>query len=161
MPTPGFRRRSYVPRFFEIIAAGIAWLLYRVRRGGTENFPATGGVLLIANHLSYIDPVVLQLACPRPIRFIGYKGLKDQLFFRWVFRLSGAIPISQTSSMEGTRLAIKALQAGEVVAIFPEGHISRTGQLMPIMRGFEVVARKAGVPIIPAFIDGVWGSVFS
>ena len=161
MATPGFRRRSYVPRFFEIIAAGIARMLYRVRQGGTENFPSTGGVLLIANHLSYIDPIVLQLACPRPIRFMGYKGLKDRWFFRWVFKLSGVIPISRTSSMEGTRLAIKALQAGEVVAIFPEGHISRTGQLMPIMRGFEVVARKAGVPIVPAFIDGVWGSVFS
>jgi acyl-[acyl-carrier-protein]-phospholipid O-acyltransferase/long-chain-fatty-acid--[acyl-carrier-protein] ligase len=63
--------------------------------------------------------------------------------------------------MEGMRQIIKALHAGEVVAIFPEGHISRTGQLMPIKRGFEIAARKAEVPVLPAFIDGVWGSVFS
>ncbi|MDB6168573.1 MAG: AMP-dependent synthetase and ligase [Verrucomicrobia bacterium] len=161
MPTPGFRRRSYVPFFFEVIASAVARLLYRVRQGGTEFFPRTGGVLLIANHLSYVDPVVLQLACPRPIRFVGYKGLQENRFFEWVFRLSGSIPISRGSPTEGMRRAIRALQAGEVVAIFPEGHISRTGQLMPIMRGFEVVARKAGVPVLPAFIDGVWGSVFS
>ena len=161
MLTPGFRRRSYVPRFFEVIAATIARLLYRVRFDGAGHIPATGGVLLIANHLSYVDPVVLQLACPRPIRFMGYEGLRENVFFDWVFRLSGAISISRTNATDGMRRAIKALQAGEVVAIFPEGHISRTGQLMPIMRGFEIAARKAGVPVVPAFIDGVWGSVFS
>lgn len=161
MVVPGFRRRSYVPRFLEFFAVLIARMLYRVRSGGAEQFPAGGGVLLIANHLSYIDPVVLQLACPRPIRFLGYKGLLEHPFFEWVFRMSGAIPISRESSTDGLRRAIKALQAGEVVAIFPEGHISRTGQLMPIMRGFEIAARKAGVPVVPAFIDGVWGSVFS
>lgn len=161
MLPPGLRRRSYVPRFLEVIAAAIARTLYRVRHDGTEHFPATGGVLLIANHLSYVDPIVLQLACPRPIRFLGYQGLRNNFFFDWVFRLSGAIEISRTSSTDGIRRAIKALQAGEVVAIFPEGHISRTGQLMPIMRGFEVAARKARAPVVPAFIDGVWGSVFS
>ncbi len=161
MRTPGFRRRSYLPRVLELIAATVARLLYRVRSNGAEHIPATGGVLLIANHLSYVDPVVLQLACPRPIRFMGFQGLQDQTFFDWVFRLSGAIPISRLHSTEGMRRTIKALRAGEVVAIFPEGHISRTGQLMPIMRGFEVAARRAGVPVVPAFIDGVWGSVFS
>jgi acyl-[acyl-carrier-protein]-phospholipid O-acyltransferase/long-chain-fatty-acid--[acyl-carrier-protein] ligase len=161
MLSPGFRRRSYVPRFFEVIALAVARLLYRVRSGGAALIPPTGGVLLIANHLSYVDPVVLQLACPRPIRFLGYEGLQENLFFDWVFRLSGCIPISRASSTDGLRRAIKALQAGEVVAIFPEGHISRTGQLMPLMRGFEIAARRAGVPVVPAFIDGVWGSVFS
>jgi len=161
MLTPGLRRRSYVPRLIEIIAVAIARVLYRVRAGGVEHVPATGGVLLIVNHLSYIDPVVLQLACPRPIRFLGYQGLRENILFDWAFRLSGSIPISRTNSTDGIRRVIKALQSGEVVAIFAEGHISRTGQLMAIKRGFEIAARKAAVPVVPAFIDGVWGSVFS
>nr|MBP9912465.1 1-acyl-sn-glycerol-3-phosphate acyltransferase [Opitutaceae bacterium] len=161
MPTPLIKRRSYLPAFWEIIAATVARLLYRVRYHGAEGIPATGGVLLVANHLSYVDPVVLQMACPRPIRFIGHKSLRENGFFDWVFRLSGVIPIASKNPTDAMRRAIRALEAGEVVAIFPEGHISRTGQLMAIQRGFEVIARRAQVPVVPAFIDGVWGSVFS
>ena len=125
MPPQLPRRRSYLPVLLEFVAANLARVLYRVRSRGTEHLPATGGVLLIVNHLSYIDPVVLQVACPRPIRFIGYKGLRTNPFFDWAFRMSGALSISATSPAEGLRQAIKALRAGEVVAIFPEGHISR------------------------------------
>ena len=154
-------KRSYLPRVVEFIAATIARMLYRVRSFDPTHIPAQGGVLIVANHLSYVDPVLLQLACPRPIRFMGYKGLRVHWFFDLVFRWSGAIPVSSDSATEGMRLALKALQAGEVVAVFPEGHISRTGQLMTIKRGFEVLARRANVPVVPAFIDGIWGSVFS
>jgi 1-acyl-sn-glycerol-3-phosphate acyltransferase len=154
-------KRSYLPAVLEVIAAFIARLLYRVRFRGAEHIPAKGGAIIIANHLSYVDPVVLQLACPRPIRFIGHKSLRENAFFDWVFRMSGAIAISSQSPTDAMRRAIKAAESGEIVAIFPEGHISRTGQLMAIQRGFEVIARRAGVPIIPAFIDGVWGSLFS
>ncbi len=154
-------RRSYLPVFWEVIASLIARLLYRVRFRGHEHIPAKGGAVIIANHLSYVDPVLLQLACPRPIRFIGHKSLRSNRFFDWVFRLSGALTISAGKPAEAIRLAIKAVEAGEIVAVFPEGQISRTGQLMGIRRGFEVIARKANVPIIPAYIDGVWGSVFS
>lgn len=154
-------RRSYLPVFWEVIASLIARLLYRVRFRGHEHIPATGGAVIIANHLSYVDPVLLQLACPRPIRFIGHKSLRSNRFFDWVFRQSGALTISAGKPAEAIRLAIKAVEAGEIVAVFPEGQISRTGQLMGIRRGFEVIARKANVPIIPAYIDGVWGSVFS
>ena len=154
-------RRSYLPVFWEVIASIIARLLYRVRSRGHEHIPAKGGAVIIANHLSYVDPVLLQLACPRPIRFIGHKSLRSNRFFDWVFRLSGALTISAGKPAEAIRLAIKAVEAGEIVAVFPEGQISRTGQLMAIRRGFEVIARKANAPIIPVYIDGVWGSVFS
>jgi acyl-[acyl-carrier-protein]-phospholipid O-acyltransferase/long-chain-fatty-acid--[acyl-carrier-protein] ligase len=155
------RRLSYVPAIFEYPVRVAARLLYRVTSRGGEKIPATGGVLLIVNHLSYVDPLLLQLACPRPIRFIGYKGLRENPFFDWGFKVAGILSISSANASEGMRAAIKALAAGEVVAIFPEGHISRTGQLMAIQRGFEVIARRANVPVVPAFIDGVWGSVFS
>lgn len=154
-------RRSYLPHLLEILAAAVARILYRVRCSGAAHIPREGGVLLVANHLSYVDPILLQLTCPRPIRFMGYQGLRAHWFFDWVFRLSGAIPVAQERPAEGMKLALKALQAGEVVAVFPEGHISRTGQFMALKRGYEVLARRAQVPVLPAFIDGIWGSVFS
>lgn len=161
MPLPLMTKRSYLPLPLEMIASVIARILYRVRFSGAEKIPREGGVLLIANHLSYVDPILLQLACPRPIRFMGYKGLRSHWFFDLAFRLSGALAISSDSPSDGIRKGIKALKRGEVLAVFPEGHISRTGQFMALKRGFELLARKANVPVIPAFMDGIWGSVFS
>ena len=161
MSTPNFRRRSYLPFFLELIARVIARTLYRVRTSGLENIPSSGGVLLIANHISYVDVVVLQLVCPRPIRFVGHQGLTRNGFFNWVFEVSGSIPISMEQPAQGMRAAIKALRSGEMVCICPEGHISRTGQLMEIQRGFTVMARQAGVPVVAAAHDGLWGSIFS
>ncbi|MBC7368973.1 MAG: AMP-binding protein [Undibacterium sp.] len=161
MLTPAFRRRSHLPFFLELIASMIARLLYRVRTSGADHLPSTGGVLLLTNHISYVDVVVLQLACPRPIRFVGYQGLTRNVFFNWVFKVSGSIPISAVQPRAGMKAAIAALKAGEVVCVCPEGHISRTGQLMAIQRGFEVMARQAEVPVVAAAIDGLWGSVFS
>jgi len=161
MPRSFFRRRTCLPFHLEVLARVITRLLYRVRTSGAENIPATGGVLLIANHISYVDVVVLQLACPRPIRFLAQKGLRRNWFFDWAFERGGCIDFSDRQPLEGMRAGVRALRRGEVVCIFPEGHISRTGQLMEIRKGFEVMARQAGVPVVPAALDGLWGSVFS
>jgi acyl-[acyl-carrier-protein]-phospholipid O-acyltransferase/long-chain-fatty-acid--[acyl-carrier-protein] ligase len=161
MTPPTFHRRSYLPYLLELVGIAIARVLYRVRSSGAGNIPASGGVLLIANHLSYVDVVVLQLACPRRVRFVGFQGLQRHWFFDLVLRWSGTIPISARHPTEGMKAAVRTLRAGELVCVFPEGHISRTGQLMRIMRGFEVMARHANVPVVPAAIDGLWGSVFS
>ncbi len=161
MATPLFPRRSYLPYPVELLAAMAARVLYRVRFSGAEQIPATGGALLIANHLSYVDPIVLQLACPRRIRFVGFHGLRNHWFFDLCLRWSGALLISERRPSDGIKGAIRAVQAGELVCVFPEGHISRTGQLMEIKRGFELIARHANVPVIPAAIDGLWGSIFS
>ena len=155
------RRLSYLPWPLEVAVRAVCRLLYRVRVTGQADFPREGGVLLIANHLSYADVVVLQLASPRPLRFIGYRGREGNGFFDGVFRLAGVIAISSERPAEAIKLAIHALQRGEVVAVFPEGMISRTGQLMKIERGFEVIARKSGAAVVPAAIDGLWGSIFS
>jgi acyl-[acyl-carrier-protein]-phospholipid O-acyltransferase/long-chain-fatty-acid--[acyl-carrier-protein] ligase len=139
----------------------IARCLYRVTTLGAERLPE-GGALLVANHLSYVDVIVLQLSCPRPIRFVGHEWLpRVSWFFNWVYRLSGTIPVSPDNALATTRRVVEALKRGEYVLIFPEGAISRTGQLMKIERGFELMARKAGVPVVPVFHDGLWGSVFS
>jgi len=136
-------------------------MLYRVRSSGSQHVPEQGGVLLIANHLSYVDGLVLQLACSRPIRFVVFQGFQTQSFIdRWL-RRNRAIWISSRHPSAGIKEATRALAAGDVVCVFPEGRISRTGQLMEIQRGFEIMARRAVVPVVPAAIDGLWGSVFS
>ena len=161
MPNPLFRRRTYLPLHLELISHLIVRFLYRVRTSGLENLPRTGGVLLISNHITYVDVVVLQLACPRPIRFIGHKGLRRNRFFNWSFDVTGSIDFEPDHPADGMRAAVEALNRGEVVCMCPEGHISRTGQLMKIHSGFEVIARQANVPVMPASIDGLWGSIFS
>jgi acyl-[acyl-carrier-protein]-phospholipid O-acyltransferase/long-chain-fatty-acid--[acyl-carrier-protein] ligase len=161
MPFPLFRRRSYFPNYIDLPARVIARLLYRVRSRGADNVPATGGVLLIANHISYVDPLVLQLACRRPIRFMAFKGLRRHAFFNWCFDQSGCIDVAADSPIEGVRAAVQALKRGEVVCVFPEGHISRAGQLLEIKKGFELIARQAKAPVVPVAIDGLWGSIFS
>ena len=148
MSNPVLRRRSYLPLLLELIARVIARMLYRVRTSGADGIPATGGVLLIANHISYVDVVVLQLACPRPIRYVGHWGLRRTPFFQWCFHISGAIPISSEHPLEGMRAAVRALKAGELVCVCPEGHISRTGQIdgVRLLIYHSAVARFARRP---------------
>ena len=155
------RRRSHLPRWLEFLVGGLAFALYRVRSRGAAHLPARGGAVLIANHLSYVDVVALQMASPRPLRFVGYRGDEASGFFDWIFRQAGVIPISARHPTRGFRRAVHALRAGEVLCVFPEGSISRTGQLMRLQRGFAAMAAAAGVPVIPAAVDGLWGSIFS
>ncbi|MEO7599184.1 MAG: AMP-binding protein [Opitutus sp.] len=161
MTNPVFRRRSYLPYLAEVAATLVARLLYRVRCSGADAIPLSGGCLLIANHLSYVDGIILQLVCPRKIRFVGFHGLRAQSFLDLALRWSGAISISSRRPADGLKAAVRALGAGELVCVFPEGRISRTGQLMEIKRGFAVIVKRAHVPLIPAAIDGLWGSIFS
>lgn len=162
MSDPVTFRRSHLPWWLEKLAAPVARLLYRVRSSGGEVLDGPGGKLVLANHLSYVDAVVLQLASPRPLRFVGYAELpKMNWFFRWVFASSQTIPVSASGALDATRRVVAALKEGEIVVVFPEGAISRTGQLMKLERGFELMARKAEVPVVPVAHDGLWGSVFS
>lgn len=135
-------------------------LFYRVKVKGREQVPA-GGALVLCNHLSYVDAVVLQIASPRPLRFVAFAGFARSPTVRFLFRALGVIPVAPNKPLKGIRLAVEAMQRGELVCVFPEGAISRTGQLMVFKRGFETMARQARAAVVPAFIDGLWGSVFS
>lgn len=161
MAIPASYRRSRLLWLLEFTVGVAAVVLYRVRVIGRENLPEKGGVLILPNHLSYIDAVIMQLASKRRLRFVAHHKLKYHWFFEWAIRVSGAIVLSPQHKLSGTRRVLEALKAGEAVCMFPEGEISRTGQLMEIQREFEVIARKAAVPVVPVAHDGIWGSVFT
>jgi len=145
------------------------WLLtrtvYRLRVVGLENVPKTGGALLVCNHLSFIDWLLLLAAQPRFIRFLIYAPYANLWGFRHLLRWARVIPIDGSGGpraiLKALRAASDALAAGELVCIFAEGTVSRTGFLLPFHRGFEQILKRAPVPIVPVCLDQVWGSVFS
>jgi acyl-[acyl-carrier-protein]-phospholipid O-acyltransferase/long-chain-fatty-acid--[acyl-carrier-protein] ligase len=147
----------------------VLWLLthtlYRIRVVGSDNMPAKGGVLLACNHLSFVDAMLLLASCERPIRFIIHKDIYRLVWVRPFARLLGCIPIAAQMRprelLHALSTAAEAIRAGDVVCIFGEGQISRIGQLLPFARGMERIMRGQEAPIVPACLDGVWGSLFS
>jgi acyl-[acyl-carrier-protein]-phospholipid O-acyltransferase/long-chain-fatty-acid--[acyl-carrier-protein] ligase len=158
MPTP--LGHSIREKSFRWVASILARAIYRIRRFGLENLPP-GGFLLLPNHMSYVDAVVLQLACPRPIRFVVHESIYQVKWLTPIFKLVRAIPISSVHAKDAIRTAANQIKAGEIVCIFPEGELSRTGVLIKLRKGFELVARLADAPVVPVWLDGLWGSIFS
>ncbi len=146
---------------FRTLVLIVTRIIYKVRIENVENVPASGGVLLIANHISYADPAMIGAACPRPVRFIGFSGLTNSRFLKFIFKLTGVIPVSPTNAREAITKAAECIAQGEVVCMFPEGAISRTGAMQGLKRGFELIAKRANAPVIPVSLDGLWGSIFS
>ena len=136
-------------------------LVYRVRVVGLENMPKEGGVLLICNHVSYVDVVILGVISPRPIKFLSFEGFERSWITRFIMRTMRTIPVAESKAKDAIHKASDALKDGEVVCIFPEGHVTRNGGILPLSRGFELIARRANVSILPVAIDGLWGSIFS
>lgn len=151
---------TFLERFLRKLAYGLARLIYRVRSEGAEQMPE-GGFLLLPNHLTWIDAVVLQMACPRPIRFIVDAQIYEIPWLKPIFRIIRALPISARQAKESVRTAAEAIRAGEVVCIFPEGELSRNGMLLRLKRGYELIARQADRPVVPVWLDQLWGSIFS
>jgi len=139
--------------------------LYRIQADGRENVPAKGGALLVANHVSLADAVFLIASIDRPIRFIMFKGSYDHWLVRPFAKIMGVIPISSQLNpremIQSLRTATQALHDGELVGIFPEGQMTRIGQMLPFRRGMERIIKGVDVPIIPVNLGGVWGSIFS
>jgi acyl-[acyl-carrier-protein]-phospholipid O-acyltransferase / long-chain-fatty-acid--[acyl-carrier-protein] ligase len=142
-----------------------AHTLYRLDLKGQENIPARGGALLAPNHSSWVDAVLLIAATDRPIRFLMFRGVYDHPLIKPFAKILKIIPIASDQGpremIHSLRQASEALRNGEVVCIFPEGEITRIGQLLPFRRGFERIVKGIEVPIIPVNIDGIWGSIFS
>jgi len=136
--------------------------LYRVRVEGVENVPE-GGALLAANHVSWADGVLLGLACPRLPRMVAFAKYFENPWLGWFGRLGRIIPIgtSRKSMAESIRAAREALQQGELVGIFPEGNITRSGRIEAFRPGFLSIVKETGAPVVPVHLGGLWGSVFS
>jgi acyl-[acyl-carrier-protein]-phospholipid O-acyltransferase / long-chain-fatty-acid--[acyl-carrier-protein] ligase len=133
---------------------------YRVNAIGLENLPS-GGFLLVPNHISWVDALVLQLACPRPIRYVIDQEYYHKPILHPILRAIGCIPISTRHSHAAVRAAAEKIADGEIVCVFPEGQLERRGVLLRLHRGYELIARYSNAQVVPVWLDELWGSIFS
>ncbi|MCW8895459.1 acyl-[ACP]--phospholipid O-acyltransferase [Sulfurimonas sp.] len=146
--------------FVRILLLPILWTRYNLEVRGLNNLPQSGGVLLLGNHISWIDWMLIQVASPRAVKFVMAKSIYSKWYIKWFVDLFNVIPISGTA--RGSFEQIKErLDNGEVVALFPEGRISYNGQLNEFKKGYEMALKDTSHPIIPFYIHGLWGSTFS
>lgn len=152
--------------FFRVINFLITRIAYRIKVIGLENVPDKGSFILVPNHVSYIDGLLIWAACrKRNISFMIYEGIYNLALFKWLFKILEYIPVY--SGKKVTESFVKAkqhLEKGGALCIFPEGELTRTGGLLPFRRGVEKIIESIqtnNTPIIPVYIDQLWGSIFS
>ena len=154
----------------EFLLRFLCWILisvaYRLRVRGLENIPDTGPVIIVANHVSYVDALVITAACRRPIQFVMDHSIFQTPFLGWAFRQMKAIPIA--SAKEDPAMMERAfervrqtLAEGDVVGIFPEGKLTRDGEMNPFRPGIERIVAETGAPVVPLALRGLWGGFFS
>ena len=135
---------------------------YHIKIQGFENIPSKGGILLLGNHISWIDWAIIQIASPRHLHFVIEKGIYQKWYLKWFLDMFGVIPIARGSSKEALKRISEFLNAGKAVCLFPEGTISRSGQLSEFKQGYELAAANAtNAQIVPFYMHGLWGSRFS
>ncbi len=154
----------------EFIMRFVTWVLvntlYRVRVDGMQQVPEEGPALLVCNHVSFMDPLLLMANVRRPVRFVMYYRIFNTPLLHWLFRTAKAIPIAgqkeDPAVLEAAYEAIDAALAdGEVVCIFPEGGLTRDGAVAPFRPGVEKILARRPVPVVPMALRGLWGSVWS
>lgn len=161
-----FGAAAYISRIVpkdmvRFLCRAIVRAIYRVKTRDVGKVPAEGGVLLLPNHVSYVDALIIGTACERPVRFVMWDELYRVWWMNGFLRLFGTVPISPTRAKDAIRTVSEALKSGEVVCLFPEGEITRTGPMGPLQKGFELMLRQSGCPAVPVFLHGLWGSIFS
>ncbi len=154
----------------EFLMRFLIWLLvhtvYRLDKSGLDHIPETGPAVLVCNHVSYVDALMIGAACPRPVRFVMDQQIFKIPVLSFVFRTSRAIPIAGSredpAALERAYDQIaKALEEGDVVGIFPEGKITSDGSLNPFKSGVKRIVDRTPVPVVPLALRGLWGSFFS
>jgi acyl-[acyl-carrier-protein]-phospholipid O-acyltransferase/long-chain-fatty-acid--[acyl-carrier-protein] ligase len=155
-----------------VVLRPLFWLathtIYRIKTTGAENVPATGPVLLLSNHVTYVDWLLVWAASPRKVRFVAWEGWTGNPVFRWFLRATDSILINGEGGPKQIVKSLKqisaALDAGEAICLFPEGALSRAaGVMLPFRKGFEKILKDARlpVPVVPVCLHQLWGSVFS
>jgi 1-acyl-sn-glycerol-3-phosphate acyltransferase len=154
---------EYLLRF---VAFVVTRCIYRFKVRGDEHIPTQGPAVLVCNHVSFVDAVLLMAASPRPIRF-----MMDHKIFRvpvlgWMFKLAKAIPIAPQKDDPATYAAAfeaadQVLAEGDLLCIFPEGGITRTGEVMEFRGGVMKILERRAVPVVPMALQNLWGSFFS
>jgi len=154
----------------EFLMRFVIWILvhtmYRVRQRGLEHLPADGPAVVVCNHVSFVDACVLASASRRPMRFVMDHNIFEMPILRFVFRTARAIPIAPRKEdpimLERAFEEVgRALDAGDIVCIFPEGRITKTGDLSPFRPGIERILARNPVTVVPMALRGLWGSFFS
>ncbi len=162
----GRQFKEFGHEFWRLISFALSRAMYRIQMEGLDNIPASGPAVLVCNHLSYVDSIILFGTIRRRTRFI-----MEDIYYRIpvlniAFKGARTIPISsplksRTTFLKAEQEAVKALQKGELVFIFPEGQLSPEGQMLPFKRGVMRILERQPVPVIPVAIHGLWGSFFS
>jgi acyl-[acyl-carrier-protein]-phospholipid O-acyltransferase / long-chain-fatty-acid--[acyl-carrier-protein] ligase len=155
-----------LPDFFlRFFLVTVIRFCYRIKIRGEENIPVEGPALLICNHVSWIDALLLMATQQRRIRFLMYREIYDKPFLTPIMRLGGVIPISYNDPpkeiLKSLKQARHSLDEGYMVCVFAEGSITRSGKMMAFRKGFERIVRKSNYPIIPIYLGGAWGSILS
>ena len=154
----------------EFLMRFLAWLLihtiYRVDKEGLERIPAEGPCVIVCNHVSFVDAIVIAACVRRPIRFVMDHRIFRIPLLNFIFRTMRTIPIApakEDAAMKERAFAeaAAALRAGEIVGIFPEGKLTETGELNPFRPGLQRILEQAPVPVVPMALRGLWGSFFS
>ncbi|MCG9675059.1 MFS transporter [Vibrio chagasii] len=151
----------YAFRFFTWV---VTHTMYRVKHKNLHNLPENGGALIVCNHVSYMDALLLSAVCPRLIRFVMEEDYAKLPPLRRFLKRAGVIPISSTnrrSIRNAFNEVEQALHEGHIVCIFPEGKLTSDGEVAEFMRGMELIIRRSHVPVIPMALKGLWGSYFS
>jgi 1-acyl-sn-glycerol-3-phosphate acyltransferase len=158
---------SIVPEFaMRFLSWVLVRTLYRLRARGIENVPDEGAAVIVCNHVSYMDALILTAAIPRPVRFVMYYRIFETPVMRWIFRSAKAIPIAGAKEdpalMQRAFDAIDAaLAEGELVGIFPEGALSKDGEIAAFKSGVDKVLERRPVPVVPMALRGMWSSMWS
>lgn len=146
----------------------LVWVLthtmYRVKHKNLHHIPEHGGALIVCNHVSYMDALLLSAVCPRLIRFVMEEDYANYRPIRRFLQRAGVIPISANRKGSIRRAFTEveeALQQGHIVCIFPEGRLTPDGEVQQFMRGMDIILRRSPVPVIPMAVKGLWGSYFS
>jgi acyl-[acyl-carrier-protein]-phospholipid O-acyltransferase / long-chain-fatty-acid--[acyl-carrier-protein] ligase len=146
----------------------VVWLLsmtiYRMRVFGRENLPREGGALLVPNHITWIDGILLLLSSSRPIRMVALSSNINNRWLQWLANVFGVIPINPSKPkmvVAAFRTAREALNQGELVCIFAEGGLTRSGQVQSFRPGMMKILEGTTAPVVPVYFEGLWGSIFS